>query len=220
MQKKPNYKVMAVCWIISGIVSVILGIILINVANEASPYTRREREAAQLIKIVSVVFLGSGTGEFISGCVFAGKAANESSNSNDKYSDSSYNSDLWKNNSDSTKLNSYHISQSGPTVNVNFWKCPKCGKINANYVGTCGCGERQGALKPTYNAPEESKPLHSIPASEPVVVANPVVEPEKTSSQVAVQSENKVSGDKFCPYCGSAVKSGHIFCHECGSKLD
>ena len=21
------------------------------------------------------------------------------------------------------------------------WKCPKCGKINQNYVGTCGCGE-------------------------------------------------------------------------------
>ena len=23
----------------------------------------------------------------------------------------------------------------------NEWKCPKCGKINQNYVGTCGCGE-------------------------------------------------------------------------------
>ena len=22
-----------------------------------------------------------------------------------------------------------------------FWKCPKCGKYNHNYVGTCGCGE-------------------------------------------------------------------------------
>lgn len=21
------------------------------------------------------------------------------------------------------------------------WKCPKCGKINSNYVGTCGCGQ-------------------------------------------------------------------------------
>lgn len=25
--------------------------------------------------------------------------------------------------------------------NNNEWKCPKCGKINQNYVGTCGCGE-------------------------------------------------------------------------------
>lgn len=23
----------------------------------------------------------------------------------------------------------------------NFWKCPGCGKMNHNYVGTCGCGE-------------------------------------------------------------------------------
>ena len=23
------------------------------------------------------------------------------------------------------------------------WKCPKCGRINANYVGTCGCGEHK-----------------------------------------------------------------------------
>lgn len=23
----------------------------------------------------------------------------------------------------------------------NEWRCPKCGKINQNYVGTCGCGE-------------------------------------------------------------------------------
>lgn len=23
----------------------------------------------------------------------------------------------------------------------NEWQCPKCGRINQNYVGTCGCGE-------------------------------------------------------------------------------
>lgn len=23
----------------------------------------------------------------------------------------------------------------------NEWKCPKCGKTNSNYIGTCGCGE-------------------------------------------------------------------------------
>lgn len=28
-----------------------------------------------------------------------------------------------------------------PTVNE--WKCPKCGRINQNYVGTCGCGTRK-----------------------------------------------------------------------------
>lgn len=23
------------------------------------------------------------------------------------------------------------------------WKCPECGRYNANYVGTCGCGTRK-----------------------------------------------------------------------------
>lgn len=26
----------------------------------------------------------------------------------------------------------------------NEWKCPNCGNVNSNYVGTCGCG----TLKP------------------------------------------------------------------------
>lgn len=25
----------------------------------------------------------------------------------------------------------------------NEWKCPNCGKINANYVGSCGCGTKK-----------------------------------------------------------------------------
>ena len=25
----------------------------------------------------------------------------------------------------------------------NEWKCPKCGKIHQNYVGSCGCGEKK-----------------------------------------------------------------------------
>ena len=27
------------------------------------------------------------------------------------------------------------------TLNTNEWICPKCGRTNQNYVGTCGCGE-------------------------------------------------------------------------------
>lgn len=29
-----------------------------------------------------------------------------------------------------------------PITNKGYeWRCPKCGKVNQNYVGTCGCGE-------------------------------------------------------------------------------
>lgn len=27
-----------------------------------------------------------------------------------------------------------------PTVKMDEWRCPECGKINKNYVGTCSCG--------------------------------------------------------------------------------
>lgn len=37
---------------------------------------------------------------------------------------------------------------------INEWKCPNCGKINANYVGTCGCGT---AKSESGNAPTKKK---------------------------------------------------------------
>lgn len=30
-----------------------------------------------------------------------------------------------------------------PIVPKDSWKCPECGRYNANYVGTCGCGTRK-----------------------------------------------------------------------------
>lgn len=39
-----------------------------------------------------------------------------------------------------TAVNGIHSKlEKEPTENE--WKCPKCGSINQNYVGTCGCGE-------------------------------------------------------------------------------
>ena len=40
--------------------------------------------------------------------------------------------------------NAVEESSSDTSVGVNEWKCPNCGKVNQNYVGTCGCG----TLKP------------------------------------------------------------------------
>lgn len=40
----------------------------------------------------------------------------------------------------------YNINKSTEVRNINqveCWQCPKCGRVNKNYVGTCGCGERK-----------------------------------------------------------------------------
>ena len=33
------------------------------------------------------------------------------------------------------------VVEKNTPVGENEWKCPKCGAVNQNYVGTCGCGE-------------------------------------------------------------------------------
>jgi len=42
-----------------------------------------------------------------------------------------------------TKCREQHIIEESKTdrePQANEWKCPECGKINALYVGSCGCG--------------------------------------------------------------------------------
>lgn len=48
-------------------------------------------------------------------------------------------------------------SSTSPTKKPNnYWKCPLCGKLNANYVGTCSCGgtkdspPKRTPKKPSY----------------------------------------------------------------------
>lgn len=37
--------------------------------------------------------------------------------------------------------NTYLHNSAEKNNDTNSWTCPKCGKVNQNYVGTCGCGE-------------------------------------------------------------------------------
>lgn len=39
------------------------------------------------------------------------------------------------------------------------WKCPRCGKINASYIGTCSCGVDKDAA-PTIKASTSRKPSY------------------------------------------------------------
>ncbi len=43
--------------------------------------------------------------------------------------------------SENTKSKNTFEEKREPSANE--WKCPKCGKINQSYVGTCGCGEKK-----------------------------------------------------------------------------
>ena len=45
---------------------------------------------------------------------------------------------LFGNNSSSTAK---QIPLSQHTQGIGEWRCPECGKLNQNYVGTCGCGQ-------------------------------------------------------------------------------
>ena len=56
------------------------------------------------------------------------------------------------------------------------WKCPSCGKINQNYVGTCGCGEAKPKDTPAFNWAEVHPELARKPEEEepaPIAVEEP-----------------------------------------------
>lgn len=48
--------------------------------------------------------------------------------------------ELLKRSASSAPVNSAHPLHIASQTDVSEWKCSKCGKMNADYVGTCGCG--------------------------------------------------------------------------------
>ncbi|MBQ5399307.1 MAG: hypothetical protein IIU14_07735 [Ruminococcus sp.] len=98
--------------------------------------------------------------------------------------------------------------------NENEWKCPTCGKINQNYVGTCGCGEaRPEDVLPfvTY----EMLPGQQLPTKEeePVVVEEPEQEPEK---QPEPEPEIEPTENEWkCPNCGT-INQNYVGTCGCG----
>lgn len=43
------------------------------------------------------------------------------------------------------KIDTFLYQKTGPSNSPTGkeWKCPKCGRINQSYVGSCGCGEKK-----------------------------------------------------------------------------
>ena len=101
------------------------------------------------------------------------------------------------------------------------WKCPNCGKINQNYVGTCGCG----ASKPNdklFNWAEVHPDLAKKPAEEETVV---LPEPDKKAEKKAEKAKEapaepeKLPGENEwkCPSCGK-INQNYVGTCGCGER--
>ena len=95
------------------------------------------------------------------------------------------------------------------------WKCPKCGKINQNYVGTCGCGELKPKDKPAFNWMEVHPELvPEKPAEEEPVVVIEEVEEEKPKKPDIPEREPEEHEWK-CPNCGK-INQNYVGTCGCG----
>lgn len=89
------------------------------------------------------------------------------------------------------------ISEHHP-ISSKPWQCPNCGRINDNYVGTCGCGMSKAEAQGVIQANRQPEPQ-----SEP--------QPEQSE---AVSNTDK----KYCTLCGTQLNISAKFCSKCGTK--
>ncbi|MCM1046464.1 MAG: zinc-ribbon domain-containing protein [Candidatus Gastranaerophilales bacterium] len=77
------------------------------------------------------------------------------------------------------------------------WRCSHCGKVNAGYVGTCGCGWDKSGTAPGKAS-----------------------EPQKESVENA-QTQAEQNGQLkmlYCTSCGKQMEADSKFCRYCGTK--
>ncbi len=97
------------------------------------------------------------------------------------------------------------------------WKCPRCGKINQNYVGTCGCGE----AIPIGTRAYEWEAVHPELAEKPEPEAAPAEEPkpEKKAKAEKVEPERQPSEFEWkCPKCGK-INQNYVGTCGCGEAI-
>lgn len=72
------------------------------------------------------------------------------------------------------------------------WRCTHCGKVNAGYVGTCGCGcDKSGKM--------------------------PLMEPKETQHR-NTDTQMQKPQILFCTSCGKQMEADSKFCRYCGAK--
>ena len=98
-----------------------------------------------------------------------------------------------------------------PEPGEHEWKCPDCGKINLNYVGTCGCG----AAKPNdklFNWADVHPEL--VKKEEPA--EEPVPEPEEVEKKPAEPEREPDENEWKCPDCGK-INLNYVGTCGCGA---
>lgn len=129
------------------IIGIVLGIIFgfaFQVANYSdSYYSRIEYSfnwALCISLIVSSIFIKVG----FSALACIARASEETTMMVYRLMNQLNNNNTQTNNKTSKKSSENTTTlnqQTAPVVSTNIWTCPKCGKINYNYVTTCPCGE-------------------------------------------------------------------------------
>lgn len=105
------------------------------------------------------------------------------------------------------------------------WKCQNCGKINASYVGTCGCGCDKNGNMPEGKAKQvpdswKCQNCGKINASYVGTCGcgcdkNGNMPDGKTKQAQLIEPQTL-----YCTSCGKPVGADSKFCRYCGAKID
>ena len=94
------------------------------------------------------------------------------------------------------------------------WKCPNCGKINQNYVGTCGCGEAKPNDK-LFNWAEVHPDLVKKPEEEVAPVAEEPAKESKKDKKPEIPEREPLEHEWKCPNCGK-INQNYVGTCGCG----
>ena len=97
------------------------------------------------------------------------------------------------------------------------WKCPNCGKINQNYVGTCGCGEKKPNDK-LFNWREVHPELIPQEPEEQVIAVEPEKPEKSKKSEKPAEPEKEPGPNEWkCPGCGK-INQNYVGTCGCGER--
>lgn len=219
MSKKEKYKKSARNLLISGVLGLVMTLIFKIVLDNTRGYSFYSGDYStwKFLKVLLVICVVASVFELILSFVYAIMAANEPEDIADPYKYGNeyqgnrlhqnmyYNTNGYNHSMNISMNNS--LSETLPTEG--FWKCTKCGRVNADYVGTCGCGECRTVLKQKVDNPDEVRNNNLTPNKE--LKSNYKMED--------VQSESLAKVKRYCPYCGEPTETKYMYCRMCGANL-